>query len=101
MFDKYMNQHCYDIILNFYTNSFSNNKENSIQINEFIINFSNNYLKLISRNEYRNCLILIQNLFLTDVPDHSFHRGKSRYLLNPNELIVFKEILFQELDSLL
>jgi len=99
MLDKTNNQY-YDKILNLYVHSHLSNKENSIQLNKFIINISNNYMKMISKNEYLNCLILIQNLFLTDIPDHSFHKGKSRYFLNPQEYNVFRKILLQEFDLL-
>lgn len=97
--DKIIN-HYYDAILNLYAHSHLNNKENSIQINKFIINISKNYLKLISKDEYLNCLILIQNLFLTDIPDHSFYKGKSRSFFSPQEHKAFREILLQEFDIL-
>jgi hypothetical protein len=86
------------MLLNLYADSHSNGVENSIQINKFLVNISSDYLKLISKNEYMNCLILIQNLFLTDIPDHSFHKGKSRYFLNPQEYKVFRNILIREFD---
>ncbi|MFX0022334.1 MAG: hypothetical protein ACFE9S_08395 [Candidatus Hermodarchaeota archaeon] len=99
MFDKIVNP-IYDKILNTYNQSLSGNKESIICINKILLNISNNYLKLISRNEYLNCLLLIQNLFLTDVPDHSFHRGKTRSSLNPVEYNTFRRILFHEFDNM-
>ncbi len=100
MLDKNINQ-IYDEILNIYSQSLSIKEESLVRINKVLLNISNNYLKHISRDEYLNCLLLIQNLFLTDVPDHSFHRGKTRYLLNSYEYEAFKRILYQEFDNLL
>ncbi len=84
----------YNKILDIY--SLTNSKESSISINRFLIEISCNYLKSISKNEYINCLILIQTLFSTENPDHSYHRGKTRNLLETHEYKAFKKIIQQE-----
>ena len=65
--------------------SLSGKKEDSIWINKIIIEISKNYLILVSKKKYLNCLLLIQNLFMTDIPDHFHHKGKHIKLLNPHE----------------
>jgi len=93
---KKMNYY-YNKLLNLYTRSLSDDKEDFIWINKFLIEISKNYPELISKNEYLNYLILIQNLFLTDIPDHSYHRGELTNLLKSHEYKAYMKILRQEL----
>lgn len=87
----------YDEILNCFECSLLGKKEDSIWINKIIIEISKNYLKQVSKKNYLNCLLLIQNLFMTDIPDHFHHKGKHIKLLNPHELEVYTKILREEL----
>ena len=87
----------YDEILNCFDNSISGKKEESILINKIIIEISKNYLILVSKKKYLNCLLLIQNLFMTDIPDHFHHKGKLIKLLNSHEYEVYTKILQEEL----
>ena len=87
----------YDQILNCYENSTSKPKNDSIWINKLIVDISKNYLNLVSKKKYLNCLLLIQNLFMTDIPDYYHHKGKHSKSLNPQEYEVYTKILRDEL----
>ncbi len=87
----------YDEILKCFKHSLLGKKEDSIWINKIIIEISKNYLILFSKKKYLNCLLLIQNLFMTDIPDHFHHKGKLIKLLNPHEYEVYTNILREEL----
>ncbi len=87
----------YDEILKCFEHSLYGKKEDSIWMNKIIIEISKNYLKQVSKKNYLNCLLLIQNLFMTDIPDHFHHKGKLIKLLNPHEHEVYTKILQEEL----
>ncbi|MFX0034831.1 MAG: hypothetical protein ACFE9I_04220 [Candidatus Hermodarchaeota archaeon] len=86
----------YDEILNFYLHSASGIKEDSIWISKILIEISNYYLTRVTENEYLNYLILIQNLFMTNISDSLYHKGKTSKLLNPLEREEYKKILRDE-----
>ena len=86
----------YNEILNYYEYLVVMKKEDPIWINRKIIQISKNYPTLVSKKTYLNCLLLIQNLFMIDLPDHYHHKGKLIELLNPHEYQICKKIIKEE-----
>ncbi|MFX1501887.1 MAG: hypothetical protein ACFFDH_13065 [Promethearchaeota archaeon] len=89
----------YNEILNFFEYSISRKTEDPIWINKKIIEISENCVNQVSKKEYIDYLILIQNLFMTDIPDHYHRKGKLIKFLNPEECKVFKKILKEEFST--
>lgn len=89
----------YDEILNYYEYLIVRKKVDPIWINRKIIEISKNYLTLVSKKKYINCLLLIQNLFMIDLPDHYHHKGKLIKLLNPHEYQIYTKIIKEEFSN--
>lgn len=86
----------YDEILEIYNTSSSGNYENQTWIHKLIIEITEKLLKDVSKQEYLNLLILIQNLFMTDIPDYCCFKGKSIKMLNCPEYEGYMTLMMEE-----
>ena len=86
----------YDQILEIYNQFPSGNNENQLMIHKLIIEITEKLLKDVTKQEYLNFLILIQNLFMTDIPDYCHCRGKPIKMLNRPEYDAYSSLMVEE-----
>lgn len=86
----------YNKILEIYNKSPSRTYENQLWIHKLIIEITEKLLKDVSRQEYLNLLIYIQNLFMTDIPDYCYIKGKPIKMLNCPEHEGYIAIMMEE-----
>ena len=86
----------YDEILDIYDKYSSGNHENHLLIHKLIIEITEKLFKDISKQEYLNLLILIQNLFMTEIPDYCYSKGKPITILNYNEYESYMTLMKDE-----
>jgi len=86
----------YDEILDIYDKYSSGNQENQLLIHKLIIEITEKLFKDVSKQEYLNLLILIQNLFMTDIPDYCYSKGKPITILNYNEYESYMTLMKEE-----
>jgi len=86
----------YDIILDIYNKFSTGNHENQLLIPKLIVEITEKLFKDISKQEYLNLLILIQNLFMTDIPDYCYSKGKLITILNYNEYESYMTLMKEE-----
>ena len=86
----------YDQILEIYNKFPSGNNENQLRIHKLIIEITEKLQKDVSKQEYLNLLILIQNLFMTDIPDYCYCKGKPIKMLNRPEYEAYTTLMEEE-----
>jgi len=86
----------YDQILEIYDKFPSGNNENQLRIHKLLIEITEKPPRDVSKQEYLNLLILIQNLFMTDIPDYCHCRGKPIKMLNRLEYDAYSSLMVEE-----
>ena len=86
----------YDKILEIYNKFPSGNNENILRIHKLLIEITEKLLIDVSKQEYLNLLILIQILFMTDIPDYSYCKGKPIKMLSHPEFEIYSTLMREE-----